>query len=310
MRGRQLLSDTYFEEYFDRQTGSENVQLVDLQAGMDTQSAFENAALNVVTPVTQFLDEIEQNSALPQRTVVVMPAYKAAATIERTLKDIPAGAADEVILVDDCSPDNTAEVARNLGVRVIRHSRNGGYGANQKTCYKAALDRGADYIVMVHPDYQYDSRVVGAAVEFLKLGICDMVLGSRIRTRKEARAGGMPRYKYFANRALTTFENWALGQNLGDFHSGFRAYSREVLETIPFEDNSDDFVFDSQFLAQAAHFGFRIGDVPVPVRYFDEASSISFRRSVRYGLSTLGVIGRYWLNRVGIKKSSLFRSAR
>ena len=182
--------------------------------------------------------------------------------------------------VDDGSSDRTAEVARSLGITVIEREQNGGYGANQKTCYQHALERDADFVVMLHPDFQYDSRVAGIAVDFLKLGICDVVLGSRIRTRREALDGGMPAWKYLANRILTTVENVALGQNLGDFHSGFRAYTREVLETIPFLENSDDFVFDNQFLAQAVHFGFRIGDVPVPVRYFEEASSIPFRRCV------------------------------
>jgi len=235
-----------------------------------------------------------------------MPAYNAARTIARTVADIPANAVDEIILVDDCSKDDSVCVARNLGLRVIARERNGGYGANQKTCYTAALQRGADYVVMIHPDYQYDSRVVGAAIEFLKLGICDVVMGSRIRTRREALEGGMPRWKYVANRVLTTTENIALGQNLGDFHSGFRAYTRKVLETIPWENNSDDFVFDSQLLAQAVHFGFKIGDVPVPVRYFDEASSINFRRSVKYGLSTLGVLGEFYLHRMGIRRSRRF----
>ncbi|WP_390457331.1 glycosyltransferase family 2 protein [Planctomicrobium piriforme] len=244
-----------------------------------------------------------------RRTVAVMPAYNAARTLARTVADIPENVVDEIILVDDCSSDNTWEVAEKLGLTVIRHERNGGYGANQKTCYQHALDRGAEVVVMIHPDYQYDSRVVGAAVEFLKLGICDVVLGSRIRTRREALQGGMPAYKYVCNRILTTIENVALGQNLGDFHSGFRAYSREVLLKIPFQRNSNDFVFDSQFLAQAVHFGFRIGDVPVPVRYFDEASSINFRRSVTYGCATLKVLADYYLHRSGVRKSRLFQSA-
>jgi glycosyltransferase involved in cell wall biosynthesis len=246
--------------------------------------------------------------ATSPRTVVVMPAYNAASTLERTVADLPRDAVDEIVLVDDCSRDETVEVARRLGLRVVRHERNTGYGGNQKTCYRAALDSGADYIVMVHPDYQYDSRTVDAAVRFLQLGICDMVLGSRIRTRREALGGGMPVWKYVANRCLTLLENVALGQNLGDFHSGFRAYRREVLETIPFEGNSDDFVFDSQFLAQAAHFGFRIGDVPVPVRYFAEASSINFRRCLTYGLGTLGVLGTFWSHRLGLRRSTLFEA--
>lgn len=252
------------------------------------------------------LAAIEAEHIVPDRTVVIMPAYNAEATLERTVADLPTDAVDDVILVDDCSRDRTVEVARSLGLNVIQHKTNGGYGANQKTCYRAALDSGADYVVMIHPDYQYDSRVTRAAVEFLKLGICDVIMGSRIRTRQEALAGGMPVWKYLANRVLTTVENMALGQNLADFHSGFRAYSRRVLETIPFEKNSNDFVFDSQFLAQAVHFGFRIGDVPVPVRYFDEASSINFRRSVKYGLSTLAVLGEFYLHRCRVRRSQRF----
>ncbi len=253
---------------------------------------------------------IDSNSSRPSggKTIAVMPAYNAAATIERTVADIPPGSVDQIILVDDCSRDNTVEVAERLGLTVIRHEKNLGYGGNQKTCYRHALDAGADYVVMIHPDYQYDSRVIPIAVEIIRLGICDFVMGSRIRTRAEALAGGMPKYKYFANRMLTFIENVALGQNLGDFHSGFRAYRRSVLETIPYELNSNDFVFDSQFLAQAVYFGFKLGDIPVPVRYFDEASSINFRRSVTYGLSTLGAVGSYWLNRLRLAKSPLFQA--
>ncbi len=256
------------------------------------------------------LDDLLEALAAPEahqtRTVVVMPAYNAAQTLVRTVADITPGAVDEVILVDDCSSDGTVEIAKSLGLTIFQHTQNGGYGANQKTCYRRALERGGDYIVMVHPDYQYDSRLIGPVVEILRLGICDIVLGSRIRTRQEALEGGMPLYKYLANRVLTTMENVVLGQNLGDFHSGFRAYRREVLETIPFDKNSDDFVFDSQFLAQAVHFGFRIGDVPVPVRYFQEASSINFWRSLKYGFETLGVLAGYWANRLGIRKCKRF----
>lgn len=242
------------------------------------------------------------------KTIAVMPAYNAAATIERTVADIPPGTVDQIILVDDCSRDNTVEVAERLGLTVIRHEKNLGYGGNQKTCYRHALDAGADYVVMIHPDYQYDSRVIPVAVEIIRLGICDMVMGSRIRTRTEALAGGMPKYKYLANRMLTLIENIALGQNLGDFHSGFRAYRRSVLETVPYECNSNDFVFDSQFLAQAVYFGFKLGDIPVPVRYFDEASSINFRRSVTYGLATLATMGSYWLNYLKLARSPLFKA--
>jgi len=244
------------------------------------------------------------------KTIAVMPAYNAARTLERTVADIPPGSVDEIILVDDCSSDNTVEVAERLGLTVIRHEKNLGYGGNQKTCYRRALDNGAEYVVMIHPDYQYDSRVIPAAIEIIRLGICDFIMGSRIRTRREALAGGMPPWKYIANRCLTLTENVALGQNLGDFHSGFRAYRREVLETIPYMKNSNDFVFDSEFLAQAVHFGFRLGDIPVPVRYFDEASSINFRRSVTYGFATLHVLTKFWAQKLGVWRSPLFEAAR
>ena len=241
------------------------------------------------------------------KVIAVLPAYNAEKTLAATLADMPAGCVDEVILVDDGSKDRTVEVAREMGLTVIVHDKNKGYGGNQKTCYREALARGADIVVMIHPDYQYDSRVIPHAVGFIELGICDVVCGSRIRSRDEAMRGGMPIYKYLSNRFLTFWENFAMGQNLGDFHSGFRVYRRQVLETIPFELNSDDFVFDTQFLAQAVRLGFRLGDLPVPVRYFDEASSINFRRSLKYGFSTLGVVARYWLNRLGLLSSPLFR---
>jgi glycosyltransferase involved in cell wall biosynthesis len=242
----------------------------------------------------------------PHRVIAVMPAYNAERTLASTLADMPAGCVDEIILVDDGSTDRTVEVAREMGLTVLVHPQNRGYGGNQKTCYREALERGADIVVMIHPDYQYDSRVIPHAVGFIEMGICDVVLGNRIRSRQEAMIGGMPVYKYISNRFLTSVENFALGQNLGDFHSGFRVYSKAVLERIPFENNSDDFVFDTQFLVQAVRFGFRLGDIPVPVRYFDEASSINFRRSLKYGLSTLGVVGQFWLDRLGIRRSALF----
>lgn len=232
------------------------------------------------------------------QVIAVMPAYNAARTLQQTLADIPVGSVDEVLLVDDCSKDNTVQIARDLGLTVIEHKKNLGYGGNQKTCYRYALESGADFIVMIHPDYQYDSRVIPTAVEILRLGICDVVLGSRIRTRGEALKGGMPWWKYIANRLLTTIENISLGQNLGDFHSGFRAYRREVLETIPFETNTDDFAFDSQFLVQSVYFGFKLGDIPVPVRYFDEASSINLVRCVKYGTHTLWAVMQFWLQRL------------
>jgi len=243
------------------------------------------------------------------KVIAVLPAYNAAKTLAATLADIPVGAVDEVLLVDDGSQDNTVALAREMGLKVIVHERNKGYGGNQKTCYRYALEHGADIVVMIHPDYQYDSRIIPHAVAFIELGICDVVLGSRIRSRREALACGMPWWKYVSNRALTIFENCMLGQNLGDFHSGFRVYRRDVLERIPFEHNSDDFVFDTQFLVQAVHFGFRLGDVPVPVRYFDEASSINFRRSLKYGLETVWTVCRWYLHRLWLWRSRLFQPA-
>lgn len=240
------------------------------------------------------------------KVIAVMPAYNAGTTLEKTYRDIPPGSVDEVIVVDDASRDNTVEIARALGLPVIVHPRNRGYGANQKTCYDEALRRGADIVVMIHPDYQYDSRLTSLLTGFIEAGVCDVILGSRIRTRREALGSGMPVYKYIANRVLTLVENVVLGQNLGECHSGFRAYSRRVLETIPYHANSDDFVFDSQFLVQAVHFGFRLGDVPVPVRYMPEASSINLRRSVTYGLGTLWTLVRYLFHRIGLRRDPLF----
>jgi glycosyltransferase involved in cell wall biosynthesis len=235
-----------------------------------------------------------------------MPAYNAAKTVERTLRDIPEGAVDEVILVDDASKDDTVAVARALGLTTIVHPENRGYGGNQKTCYTEALARGADIIVMVHPDYQYDSRVIPFMTGFLSANICDVILGSRVRTRRETLEGGMPIYKYFSNRILTGIENIVLGQNLGDFHSGFRAYRRSVLERLPFQSFSNNFIFDTQFLASTVHHGFRIGDVPVPTRYFREASSISLKNSIRYGAGTLRVMAQYLLQRIGLKHYEIF----
>lgn len=255
------------------------------------------------------LPVVDPLTAHPERRlIVVMPAYKAEATLERTFRDLPQDFVDEVILVDDASGDGTVELARRLGLTVIEHDTNQGYGANQKTCYRTALDRGADIVAMLHPDYQYDARLLPFLSGFIDADVCDVVLGSRIRSRGEARAGGMPVWKYYANRMLTFIENLVLGQNLGDFHSGFRVYSREVLETIDFESNSDNFVFDSQFLAQAAYFDLRIGDVPVPARYFGEASSINFRRSVAYGFGTLRVMSQYLLAKSRLYRPRLFRT--
>jgi len=222
-----------------------------------------------------------------EKVALVFPAFNAAGTLEATVQEIPEGFGEYRILVDDASRDHTVVEAERLGLHVQRHVRNRGYGGNQKTCYQTALDLGADYIVMIHPDNQYDARIAPVMVDLIRIGVCDIVLGNRIRTRKEALDGGMPRWKYVINRGSTFAENLVLGQSLGDFHSGFRAYSRRVLETVRFQQNSEDFAFDQEFLMQAINAGFKIGDVPVPVRYMKEASSISFKRSVRYGLGAV-----------------------
>jgi glycosyltransferase involved in cell wall biosynthesis len=251
-------------------------------------------------------DFISIKAELKIKTIVVMPAFNAETTLENTFKDIPLDCVSEIILVDDCSSDRTIEIANNLGLTVFCHEKNRGYGANQKTCYKAALERGADIVVMIHPDYQYDSKLIPFAVGYIHTGVCDIVIGSRIRSRREALEGGMPLYKYISNRILTTIENIILGQNLGDFHSGFRVYSRKVLETIPYENNSDGFVFDTEFLTQAAYFGFRVGDVPIPTRYFKEASSINFINSLKYGSQTLYTMVKYMLQKIRLANSDLF----
>ena len=240
------------------------------------------------------------------KVIAVMPAYNAARTLEPTVRDIPTGSVDEIILVDDASSDNTVEVGQNLGLTIVRHETNRGYGANQKTCYRLALEKGADIIIMIHPDYQYDSRLTPYLTGLLKEGYLDVMLGSRIRTRKEALSGGMPLYKYLANRSLTLIENVLLGMNLSEWHTGFRAYTREVLETVPWQNNSDDFVFDSQMLVQCVAFGFRIGEIPVPVRYHDVPSSINFRRSMKYGILTVATALRFVLHRLHIARSRMF----
>ena len=252
------------------------------------------------------LDSVKEQPRTVEKVVVVMPAYKAAQTLERTYRDIP-GVVDTVILVDDASDDDTAEVARSLGIETVVHKQNRGYGANQKSCYDAALAHDPDVVVMVHPDYQYDPRLIPYFIGYLEMNVCDVMLGCRIRTRRETLQGGMPIYKYLSNRLLTIFENFALGQNVGDFHSGFRVYTREVLETIPYHRNSDDFVFDTEFLAQAVYFGFRIGDSPMPVRYFEEASSINFTRSLRYGLSTMLTMAKFTLQKWKFANFKIFR---
>lgn len=257
--------------------------------------------------VDRILRPAEPAPPRKHKIIAVLPAYNAEKTLAATVADFPAGSVDEILLVDDCSKDNTVKIAREMGLTVIVHEKNTGYGGNQKTCYKYCLDHGADIVVMIHPDYQYDARTIPHAVGMIELGICDVILGNRVRSRAEALKCGMPWWKYVSNRGLTAFENLMLGQNLGEFHSGFRVYRRQVLETIPFERNSDDFVFDTQFLVQAVHFGFRLGDIPVPVRYFDEASQINFRRSTKYGLQTLTTVNKFWMNKLRLWRSSLFK---
>jgi glycosyltransferase involved in cell wall biosynthesis len=242
------------------------------------------------------------------KVIIVMPAYNAATTLEKTVRDIPEGFADEIILVDDSSEDDTVNIAKGLGLTVIVHDRNKGYGANQKTCYDEALKRGPDIVVMIHPDYQYDSSLAPLFAQIIEKGICDVMLGSRVRTRKECLDSGMPLYKYLSNRVLTILENLMTGQNLSEWHTGYRAYSKKVLEKIPYHKNSDDFVFDSQFLIQAVYFGFKMGDLPVPCRYMREASSIDLGRSVLYGLGTVKTVLQFILQKLHIMRSHLFES--
>lgn len=231
------------------------------------------------------------------KVIVVLPAFNAEKTLQRTVEEIPKDIAGEIILVDDGSTDQTAALARKLGLTVYCHDKNSGYGANQKTCYRLALEKGADIVVMIHPDYQYDARVIKYLAGFIEEGYCDVMLGSRIHSRKEALAGGMPVYKYWANRFLTFCENLSSGYNLSEWHTGMRAYKREVLEKINFMKNSDDFVFDTQILFQIVEKGYRIGDIPVPARYFREASSINFSRSLKYGLLTLYIAIKFFLKK-------------
>lgn len=235
-----------------------------------------------------------------------MPAYNAETTLEKTITDLPEGVADHIILCDDFSQDNTVALARSLGIEVIEHTENKGYGANQKTCYDAVLQTDAEIVAMIHPDYQYDPRTLLAAASLIELDICDIIMGTRIRSRKEAMKGGMPVYKYISNRFLTAIENIGFGQNLGDFHSGFRVYRREVIEQIDYHQNSDDFIFDTEFLAQAVMKNFRMGDIPVPTRYFAEASSINFSRSLKYGIGCLAVVAKFLLHRWKLCKFRIF----
>jgi glycosyltransferase involved in cell wall biosynthesis len=240
------------------------------------------------------------------KIVVVMPAFNAAQTLASTYARIPAGSADEVILVDDASRDATVEVAAQLPIHTVVHPHNVGYGGNQKTCYMEALRRGAAVVVMVHPDGQYDPQFLPEIVKPILDGRADVVLGSRMMSRRAALQGGMPRWKFVSNIALTWLENRAFGLRLSEYHTGYRSFSREFLERVPFLRNANDFVFDTEILAQAVAFGFRIAEIPVTTKYMPEASSVNFRVSVVYGTKTLWTVVKYLLDRIGFVRSRLF----
>jgi glycosyltransferase involved in cell wall biosynthesis len=239
------------------------------------------------------------------KVVVVMPAYNAARTIERTYREIPLDLVDEVIVTDDASHDETVEIARRLGLRTLVHEQNRGYGGNQKTCYTEALRLGADVVVMLHPDYQYTPKLIPAMISLITDGPFQVVLGSRVLGGR-ALSGGMPLYKYVANRALTAFQNLLCGAKLSEYHTGYRAFSREVLESLPLLENSDDFVFDNQMLAQILLAGFEVGEVSCPAAYFEEASSINFRRSMRYGLGVVTTSLQAFLHRKQLAHLRIF----
>jgi glycosyltransferase involved in cell wall biosynthesis len=243
-----------------------------------------------------------------KRIVVVLPAYNAEKTLEQTTAEIPREYIDAVVLVDDRSQDDTVDLAKRLGLNTIVHERNRGYGGNQKTCYSEALRLNADIVVMVHPDYQYSPKLIVSLVGMIASGHYDAALGSRI-IGGGTLDGGMPRYKYVANRLLTLVQNLCLGAKLSEYHTGFRAFSADLLRTLPLEENSDDFVFDNEMLAQTLYFGYRIGEISCPTRYMEEASSISFARSVRYGLGVLAVTAKFLAARWGIAKLALFSSS-
>jgi glycosyltransferase involved in cell wall biosynthesis len=234
-----------------------------------------------------------------KKVIVVMPAYNAEKTLVETYQEIPLDLVDKVILVDDASSDRTSDMSKKMGLETIVHPQNRGYGANQKTCYRAALDSGADLVVMLHPDYQYTPKLISAMVYLLESGTFEVVLGSRILGGK-ALSGGMPVYKYFSNRVLTLIQNLLMGAKLSEYHTGYRAYTRGVLEAIAWEKNSDDFIFDNQFLSQILFKGFNVGEISCPAKYFAEASSINFARSVKYGLGCLWTAFRYRLAKMGI----------
>ena len=245
-----------------------------------------------------------------KKVVVVLPAYNAEKTLEATYAEIPCDIVDAIILVDDASSDNTVEKAREIGIKhVIKHDRNRGYGGNQKTCYRKAMELGADIIIMLHPDYQYTPRLISAMASIIAFDVYPVVLGSRI-LGKGALKGGMPLYKYFANRFLTLAQNMLMRQKLSEYHTGYRAFSREVLAKINFVVNSDDFVFDNQMLSQIFYAGFQIAEITCPTKYFKEASSINFKRSTTYGLGVLKVSLGYMLQKLGLVKLPMYSGAR
>lgn len=242
-----------------------------------------------------------------KKIVVVLPAYNAAKTLEKTYNEIPFDIVDDIVLVDDNSPDDTIKVAENLGIKhIIKHQKNRGYGGNQKTCYAHALALGADVIIMLHPDYQYTPMLIPAMASIIAQELYPVVLGSRI-LGKGALKGGMPMYKYIANRFLTLFQNILIGEKLSEYHTGYRAFSKEVIMTLHLEANSDDFVFDNQMLSQIVYAGFSIGEVTCPTKYFAEASSINFKRSSIYGLGVLWVSLKHFLQRIGIAKFDMYK---
>jgi glycosyltransferase involved in cell wall biosynthesis len=242
-----------------------------------------------------------------KKIAVVMPAYNAAATLEKTYKEIPFDIVDEVILVDDHGTDNTVEVAKSLGIKhIIRHEENKGYGGNQKTCYNTALKLGADIVVMLHPDYQYTPKLIHSMAYIIANEVYPVVFGSRI-LGKGALKGGMPIYKYVANRFLTLAQNIIINQKLSEYHTGYRAFSREVLENINYNANSDDFVFDNQMISQIFYAGYEIAEITCPTKYFDEASSINFSRSMKYGFGVLGTSFLHLFNKLGIMHSEIYQ---
>jgi len=242
-----------------------------------------------------------------KKICIVLPAYNAGKTLEKTINNLPRDLEAEIILVDDNSADNTLKIAEDLKITVLKHDKNLGYGANQKTCYREALKRGADIVIMLHPDCQYDPRMIKGLLMPLELDVCDIVLGNRIRTRQETLKNGMPLIKYIFNRLMTILQNVVLGQNLGEFLTGYRAYTKKVLKTVNFEIFSNDFVFDSEFLMAAAYHGFRIGDVPVPTIYNQDSSQIKYAKGAKYMAETILTLTKYFFQKIKLFKFSIFK---